>query len=58
MEKINFKEAYTHLLETINAYKKHANGIFALNVVLYPLKKRYDNGERSIELYNSMIDVN
>ena len=51
-----WEKAYAYLKETIvfNTEIGWA-GRFALDGVLLPLKKRYDSGERTVELYNEIM---
>lgn len=51
-----WEKAYTYLKEIIVRYSEIGwAGRFALDGVLLPLKKRYDNGERTTELYNDIM---
>ena len=59
---LDWTGAKEHLDETIKAYEAHlldprVNVTFALNAVLNPLKRRYDSGERTQELYDAMLKV-
>lgn len=47
--------AYDHLNNVIKAYACNEFGKIVLNFVLTPLKRRYDNGERTKELYNAIM---
>ena len=49
-------KAYAYLKDCIVAYTEIGwTGRFALDGILLPLKKRYDNGERTKELYNEIM---
>ena len=51
-----WKEAYAYLKEIIIRYTETGwTGRFALDGFLLPLKKRYDSGERTVELYNEIM---
>lgn len=51
-----WKEAVNYLNSMIAEYSFIGPvGMFGLQGVLFPLKKRYDNGERTIELYNAIM---
>lgn len=57
-----WNEAKAHLDEVISEYEDlqgipGVNVNFALAVVLRPLLKRFDNGERCDELYESMLNT-
>ena len=52
----DWKKAVDHLNMLIVEYASIGfAGTFGLNVVLVPLKKRYDSGERSRELYDEIM---
>lgn len=62
MEGLDWENTKTHLDEVIEEYEHlvgviGVNTIFALRIVLYPLKRRYDNGERTEQLYNEMLST-
>ena len=47
-----------HLYEVKNAYEEIGyTGSFALALTINPLVKRYENGERTIDLYNDIMDL-
>lgn len=51
-----WEKAYIYLKDCIVANTEIGwAGRFALDGVLLPLKKRYDNGERTVELYNDIM---
>lgn len=64
MEK-DWEKAKKHLDDIIHLYEgsmQAANGIrtsvdMPLQLYLWPLRRRYDAGERSDELYNKMINA-
>lgn len=51
----DWSTAYEHLNNVIKAYTCDKFGKTVLNFVLTPLKRRYDNGERTKELYNAIM---
>lgn len=54
----DWKEAEAHLNLYIAEYANIGwGGSFGLNGVLLPLKRRYDRGERTYDLYRAMMDV-
>lgn len=54
----DWKKAKEHLDLYISEYAMLGpTGRFGLMGVLWPLKERYDKGERSLDLYNSMMEV-
>lgn len=54
----NWKEAEAHLNLYIAEYANIGwGGSFGLNGVLLPLKRRYDRGERTYNLYKEMMAV-
>lgn len=46
---------HEHLNNVIEEYTANKFGKTVLNFVLLPLKRRYENGERTRELYNAMM---
>lgn len=53
---INWKEAEEYLNYLIAEYQNIGNaGWFGLNLTLLPLKRRFDFGERSDELYAAIM---
>ena len=53
---INWQEAEKYLEELIWDYTMIGRaGTFALNLVLLPLKRRFDYGERTQELYEKIM---
>lgn len=53
----DWKEAKEHLDAAIEAYESIPAGIFALKTYIYPLQKRYKNGERTHELYTDIMEI-
>lgn len=51
----SWKEAINYLNALIAEYVVVPTGVIALRGILLPMKKRYDSGERSIELYNEIM---
>lgn len=50
--------AEEHLKECEEAYTEIGSaGAFALNYVIRPLRDRFNSGERTIELYNEILEV-
>lgn len=47
--------AHNHLDKVMDAYAHNKFGNTVINFVLTPLKRRYDSGERSKELYNAIM---
>ena len=59
---MNWEKAKEHLDEIIARYQRlvgipGVNTSLALTLVMYPLLRRYDNGERTQELYDEMLEV-
>lgn len=55
---MNWEEAEEYLNMLIKAYTNIGwMGCFALGMTLKPLKRRYDSGERSKELYEKMVKL-
>lgn len=47
-----------HLYDTKIMYESIGwTGSFALSVTINPLAKRYESGERTIELYNEILEL-
>lgn len=47
-----------HLYDTKIAYESIGfKGSFALALTINPLAKRYESGERTIELYNEILEL-
>ena len=54
---INWDEAEKYLNFLIKEYESIGMaGSFALTLTLYPLKKRFDSGERTKELYCEIME--
>ena len=54
----DWQTAYDHLNKVIKEYTCNEFGKTVVNFVLTPLKRRYDNGERTKELYNAIMRQN
>ena len=55
---MNWAEAEKYLNMVIAEYRSIGSiGSLALNITLLPLKKRFDEGERTEELYNQIMEV-
>lgn len=53
---MDWERAINYLNELIAEYANIGfSGQFGLHLVLLPLKRRYDAGERTIELYNAIM---
>lgn len=52
-----WQAAWQHLDEYTAMYEAIPTGIFALQITFYPLRKRYQQGERTPELYMAMMEV-
>lgn len=53
---IDWKKAEDHLNFMIDEYKSIGMcGIFGLTLTLYPLKQRYNSGERTQELFDEIM---
>lgn len=51
-----WKEAFNYMNAVISEYAAIGpSGMFAMNCVLLPLKKRYDEGERTYDLYEKIM---
>ncbi len=55
---LNWEKALAHLNNTRIAYTEiGASGILALTLVMNPLLVRYENGERTQDLYDSIMNL-
>ena len=59
---LDWEKAKEHLDEITDRYKRlvglpGVNTSLALTLVMYPLLRRYDNGERTQELYDEILEV-
>lgn len=55
---LDWKEAEEHLKAAEEAYTGIGSaGYFALNIVIRPLRDSFNNGERTEELYNLIMDI-
>lgn len=53
-----WEEAKAYLDMMITAYQAIGfSGVFGLSLTLMPLKKRYDSGERTQELYDAIMEI-
>lgn len=54
---LDWKKAEDHLNFMIDEYKSiGTRGIFSLTLTLYPLKQRYNSGERTQELFDEIME--
>ena len=50
--------AEKYLKECESAYAEIGSaGVFAMNYVIRPLRDRFNKGERTVELYNEILEV-
>jgi len=59
---LDWEKAKEHLDEIIARYQRFVgipgvNTSLALTLVMYPLLRRFNSGERTQELYNEMLEV-
>lgn len=55
---MNWKEAETHLYEMETAYKEIGDvGVFGLTLTINPLIKKFENGERTQQLYDEIMNI-
>lgn len=55
---MDWDKAVKHLEECERAYSEIGSaGYFALNIVIRPLRDRYNRGERTEELYNEIMGL-
>lgn len=55
---MNWEIAEGHLIESEKAYSAiGSSGYFALNHVIRPLRDRYNKGERTQDLYDSIMGI-
>ena len=55
---LDWEMAEGHLYDTKIAYESIGfEGSFALALTINPLAKRYESGERTIELYNEILEL-
>jgi len=59
---LDWEKAKEHLDEITDRYKRlvgvpGVNTSLALTLVMYPLLRRFNSGERTQELYNEMLEV-
>ncbi len=56
--KPNWEEAENHLKDCKGVYISIGySGVFVLNLLILPLESRFLSGERSEDLYNSIMDI-
>jgi hypothetical protein len=55
---MNWKEAEEYLKEVESAYAECGSaGVFAMNVVIRPVRDRFNKGERTQELYDEIMGI-
>lgn len=58
MSELDWNKAEEHLKSAEQAYASIGSpGMFALNYVIRPARGRFNDGERTEELYNEIMDI-
>lgn len=57
-DRMDWDRAKAYLDMMISEYESlGVSGLFGLIVVLYPLKRRLDSGERTLDLYERIMEI-